>query len=258
MRWLAHGEPDVPSTRRWMSTAEQQRLASFRFTKPHREYLVRRWTAKQAVAETLGLDRQDLDDLASIEIRNRPSGAPYAVVDGQPAPVDVSLTDRAGWAVCLVSDAGSFEAGTLGVDLEIVERRSAAFVDDFLTAAEADQVRAATDEVAAAVLANLMWSAKEAALKVLQLGLRVDTQRVAVRADPDDAALDGWRQLSVTAQGQTFPGYWRHDGSFLLTVCFAESHRPAEPPRLLSGSSSLGDAVALHTWQEQPTVNERR
>ena len=88
----------------------------------------------------------------------------------------MSLSDRAGWAVCLVGEA----LGRVGCDLEIVEPRSAGFVADFLTAAEQEYVAAqpAAERDAAA---NLIWSAKESALKVLQTGLRRDTRSVEVR-----------------------------------------------------------------------------
>ena len=69
--------------------------------------------------------------LARIEVRHRSSGAPYVHLDGRPAAVDVSLSDRAGWAVCLVGPPGSAESGTLGIDLEVVEPRSDEFVTDF-------------------------------------------------------------------------------------------------------------------------------
>ncbi len=253
MRWLAHGEPDLPDDRDWLSAGEMARLATFRFTKPHREYLVRRWTSKHAVAAALGLGTNP-EQLRRVEIRNRPSGAPFVMVDGEAAAVDVSLTDRAGWAVCLVSPPGSFEAGTLGVDLEIVEERSPEFVADFLTATEAGIVRAAATDDDRHALANLHWSAKEAALKVLQLGLRVDTHQVHVALDGRAADASGWGRLQVTALDQQFPGYWRRDGQFVLTVCFAESHLPDTPPVMLPGGSDLAAAEPLHTWQTEPLV----
>lgn len=252
MRWLAHGEPDLPDHRQWLAVDEQRRLAGFRFTKPHTEYLVRRWTAKHAVAAALG-HGTSTTDLRRIEIRNRPSGAPYVQVDGQPAELDVSLTDRAGWAVCLVSSAGQMQAGTLGVDLEIVEPRSDSFLADFLTPAEQLVVRAAPTRDDRDALANLHWSAKEAALKTVQLGLRVDTHDVHVRLGAA-ATADGWRALEVDALGRSFPGWWRRDGKFVLTVTFDPDHLPAAPPVMLATSSDLSVATPLHTWQSSPTV----
>ena len=76
---------------------------------------------------------------ARIEVANHPTGAPYVLAEGAPPGLEVSLTDRAGWAVCLVGTA----MGRLGCDLELVEPRSAGFVADFLTALERDWVACA-------------------------------------------------------------------------------------------------------------------
>ena len=97
-----------------------------------------RWTAKQALARVLSTPLT-LAGLRRIEVRHAASGAPVACLDGEPVDLQISLTDRAGWAVCLVG-AGS---GRLGCDLELVEPRSDAFVRDYLTAAERRYVDAA-------------------------------------------------------------------------------------------------------------------
>ncbi len=144
MWWLAHGEHEVPPSLGWLTPSERDHLASIRFTKRRNEYLTRRWTAKQAIASVLDLDRTPAS-LARIEVRHRPSGAPYVHLDGRAAEVDVSLSDRAGWAVCLVGPPGSAESGTLGIDLEVVEPRSEGFVTDFFTSAELEHVRGLTD-----------------------------------------------------------------------------------------------------------------
>ena len=79
-----------------------------RFTKRRTEYRLRRYAGKRAVAVALGLtDRlAEPSRLAGVEMLNRPGGAPFVRLDGQDASVDVSLTDRAGWAVCLVDRKG--------------------------------------------------------------------------------------------------------------------------------------------------------
>ena len=66
---------------------------------------------------------------------------PYVQLDGEQAAVDVSMSDRSGWAVCLVGPPGTMASGTVGIDLEMVEPRSARFVEDYFTAAERDYVR---------------------------------------------------------------------------------------------------------------------
>jgi hypothetical protein len=144
MWWLAQGEQDLPDGVAWLTPREQQVLASFRYTKRRVEFLTRRWTAKRAVALVLGRGHSTAA-LVSVEIRHHASGAPWVAVDGQPAAMEVSISDRAGWAVSVVGPPGGL-GGALGIDLELVEPRSDAFVGDFLTAGEAAGVRSCRQE----------------------------------------------------------------------------------------------------------------
>jgi 4'-phosphopantetheinyl transferase len=249
MWWLAHGEHEVPAGADWLSPREQAILATVRYTKRRVEFLTRRWTAKRAVAMVLDRDLAPAA-LASVEIRHHVSGAPYLEVDGRQAAIDVSLSDRAGWAVCLVgSPAGSL--GPLGIDLELVEPRSDAFVGDFFTTDESAYVRSLAAGETRDEAANLIWSAKEAALKVRKVGLRADTREVAVEIGHPCRA-DGWAPLAVTGRdGSAFPGWWRRDGVFLLTITGSQ---PAPPPARLDGGGNLADAVPVHSWMARPRV----
>jgi 4'-phosphopantetheinyl transferase len=145
-------------------------------------------------------------------------GAPEAWIGDRRAPCTLSISHRDGRACCAVAGP-SVE---LGCDLELVEPRSEAFVDDYFTAAEADAVRSAgRDE--RDLMANLTWSAKESVLKALRTGLRADTRTVVVlsvewppgeawaRFDAVDESNEGWR------------GWWARRDGFVLTV----ASRPA-------------------------------
>ena len=242
-RWLARGEHDIPPTSEWLSPREAAWLPRLHYTKRRTEFLLRRWAGKNAVAAAAGLPI-DPRSLASIEIANRESGAPYVLVDGVPHGLDISLSDRAGWAVALVGSG----LGRLGIDLEIVEERSAGFVSDFLTAAEQGYVAAHADPHLAA---NLLWSAKESALKVLQTGLRRDTRSVEVSLG--SVGSGGWGSLEVRpVEGGVLTGWWRRDGVFLLTMA---ADRPFDPPELLPGSADLAAAEPVHSWVERPLVD---
>lgn len=243
-RWLAMGEDALPAAEHWLAPGEATKLAGLRFTKRRTEYLLRRLVTKHAVAAVTGRPT-DPAALAGIEVRNAASGAPYVCVDGVPLAVEVSITDRAGWAVCVTYPAPGHP---VGCDLELVEPRTPGFVSDFCTAAEQRLIasRPAGDERDAA--ANLIWSAKESALKVLRTGLRRDTRTLEVTLAA--SRVDGWGALAVRAvKGATFAGWWRRDGRFLLTVA-AEVAAP--PPLALGDPGVLAVAEPRHSWLDRP------
>ena len=156
----------------------------------------------------------------------------------------ISLTDRAGCAACLVAEAPA----AIGCDLELVEPRSDAFVADYLTGPERDLVASAGQ--ARDVAANLIWSAKESALKVLRTGLRRDTRSVEVSVPDLTPAEHVWSAFSVrTAEGTVFAGWWRRSGSFLLTTCA----RGAFPlPAAIDAVCALDGASPSHRWLGRP------
>ncbi|HUO39438.1 MAG TPA: 4'-phosphopantetheinyl transferase superfamily protein [Mycobacterium sp.] len=243
-RWLALGEDALPYGQQWLTPGEAAILAQLSYTKRRTEYLRRRLVAKHAVASVIGRST-DAGVLADIEVRNARSGAPYVCLDGTPLALGVSISDRAGWAVCVISPAA---AAAVGCDLELVEPRTPGFIADFFTAAEQRLVaaRPAGDERDAAT--NLIWSAKESALKVLRTGLRRDTRSVEVALDaPGD---DGWGALTVHAvEGWAFPGWWRRDGQFVFTVA---AEVPTSAPVALGDPAVLGSAAPRHSWLDRP------
>lgn len=245
-RWLALGEDALPAGDQWLAPSEAATLAGLRFTKRRTEYLLRRLVAKHAVAAVTGRPTNPAA-LAAIEVRNAPSGAPYVCAQGTPLPVEVSITDRAGWAVCVTWPAAA-EGRPVGCDLELVEPRTPGFVLDFLTTAEQRFVASRPVGEERDVAANLIWSAKESALKVLRTGLRRDTRTLEVTLTA--ARADGWGELAVRAsEGTLFPGWWRRDGRFLLTVA---AEVAADPPVALRDPGVLAAARPRHSWLDRP------
>ena len=232
--WLEQTEADVPVENQWLSASEILSLGRLRFAKRRNDWQLGRWTAKRALAACLNLPSDPLA-LSNIEIRAAASGAPEALLFNQIAPVSISLSHRAGIALCVVALPGP----DIGCDLELVEPRSHSFIADYLTVHEQALVQRTLEEEQS-LLVTLLWSAKESALKALHVGLRLDTTCMDVTLDDgspppagqsrQDLPLipmahvdpDGWRPLHVCYSGeQVFSGWWRHTDHMVRTVVSA-------------------------------------
>jgi 4'-phosphopantetheinyl transferase len=212
--WHTSSLADVPAGDAWLSPRERAVLAGLHIAKRRDDWRLGRWAAKRAVAAWLGVPA------GRVEIIAADDGAPEAYVDGGPAAVSVSLSHRAGRALAVVADAPA----VVGCDLELIEPRSDAFVREWLTDGE--------DATFTPLVANLLWTAKEAAAKVRREGLRLDVRHAAVELDETG---DGWRPLSVVwAEGSRTAGWWRDAAGFVMTIAGAPA--PARPRCLAAGS----------------------
>jgi 4'-phosphopantetheinyl transferase len=212
--WLTSSLADVPAGDAWLTARERAVLVGLRIAKRRDDWRLGRWTAKRAVALWLGVPADRVEILAAAD------GAPEAYVDGAPALVSVSLSHRAGHALAVIADAPA----VVGCDLELLEPRSDAFVREWLTDGE--------DATYTPLVANLQWTAKEAAAKVRRAGLRLDVRHAAVELEESG---DGWRPLTVVwREGIRTAGWWRDAAGFVMTIAGAPA--PARPRRLAAGS----------------------
>jgi 4'-phosphopantetheinyl transferase len=249
LQWHSAGEKDIPAGLEWLTPRERERAEQMRYAKRRTDYLLGRFTAKSALAGALGLPvGADVKTLARIDIANASDGAPEPRVDGELAPASISMTDRAGWAVCLMGPPGR----SLGCDLELVEPRTERFIRDYLTGPEVDRVLSEPVGPERDLFANLTWSAKESALKVLRTGLRRDTRSVEVAHG--HRTSDGWHELTVTVDGErAFPGWWQRFGDFVLTIA-ADAGEPFPPPMPLIDPPGLASGAPSHAWMHRPLL----
>ena len=112
--WLEQTEADVPQDNDWLGEGEAAVLEGMRFAKRRADWRLGRWTAKRALA-SFWKSSACMRALAAIEIRPAPTGAPEVYLSNSPAAVSISLSHRAGRAICAVSP--SVEA--LGCDVEL-------------------------------------------------------------------------------------------------------------------------------------------
>jgi 4'-phosphopantetheinyl transferase len=224
--WLLQTAADLPPHREWLSPAENERLAGLEVSKRRQEWLLGRWTAKQALA-AYRPDSLGLRPLSDLEIRAAADGAPEAVCDGQALPLVLTLSHRSDLAVSAVAETEA----ALGCDLERVEPRIEGLVEDFFTEQERQLVAGAAGEEAE-LLANLVWSAKESALKAMRVGLRMDTRKVEVELAAR-RVVDGWCPVRVhhRESGREFAGWWCRVLNCVLTILASP---PARVPVELS------------------------
>lgn len=228
-------EPDLPPGDRWLSTGERSVLAALKLPKRRKDWLLGRWAAKKAVGSILegtgGGDpcpHLDPEAASTVEILAADNGRPRVRLGahwpGATIRISISHAGGVGFAIAAVGGAD------VGCDVEVLEPRSGAFVSDYLTPGESAIVRAAARQDAI-LMANLAWSAKESALKVLGQGLRMDTREVEVELPParrllgrptaaqDNAGVGAWRPLRVFGpDGARFSGSWRTRDGLVWTV----------------------------------------
>jgi 4'-phosphopantetheinyl transferase len=217
IHWLSQPASALPPhAETLLSPAEAATYAALKAPKRRSDWLLGRITAKQLVAEYLG-STGSAPSLNAIVIAADPDGAPYASMHGARLPFSLSISHSHDTALCaLVAATGK----TVGCDIEYIEARDAAFLSDFFTPAE--QVAAlAWPEPHTAT--TLLWSAKEAVLKALREGLRIDTKQVQITLP--NALDDEWATLGIAldpALAQRFPGAWsawaRRSGDFVQTM----------------------------------------
>lgn len=240
--WLEQSAADLPEHNEFLSAEELICLNHLSFPKRRNDWRLGRWVAKRAIAAYLE-QSGDPAALAKIEIRSLPSGAPEVSLISRSAQVSISLSHRSDTAICVVAPSGT----RIGCDLELIEPRSDSFVADYFTINEQALI-SQTSREAQALLVTLLWSAKESALKAMQLGLRVSTRLLEVRPDtisseirpawrvvcpvalPNselhcrDAAIDVWHPLHVIASDTpAFIGCWRHTAGLVRTIALEDS-----------------------------------
>jgi 4'-phosphopantetheinyl transferase len=219
--WLSRCLAEVPRGDEWLGVAERRTLDGLRLDSRRRDWRLGRWTAKLAVGTWLAVPAERVQILAADD------GAPEAWIDGERAPVSVSLSHRGDRALAAVAGAPF----VVGCDIELVEPRSPAFVREWLTTAEQDLLgEYGVDDRAR--LANLLWSAKEASAKVRRQGLRLDLRHAAVTPAHTGLPQRAWRALDVGWRDRPRPAraWWRAAGGWVMVI--AADPAPARPRRL--------------------------
>ena len=214
---LARGQawPDLLSPR------EEKILAGLAMVPRRRKWLMGRAAAKRLVREMLA---SEAVPESQISVLNQPSGEPFVLIEGRGGwgrAISISHRSEVGMAAAPLD-----EAARIGADVETIEPRDPALIRQFYTDGEAEIVDARgmdRDEIVARI-----WSAKEAVLKLLGLGLRIDTRGVVVNLTGEAFAgcPEGWAPVDVKVIAElphqsmldNLRVMWRREAGYVMTV----------------------------------------
>jgi 4'-phosphopantetheinyl transferase len=207
---LIQTQAQIPENNNWLSEEERKVCARFRVAKRRNDWLLGRWTAKQAI---VSFQPDTYSTLSSLEIRAAQDGAPEPFFGGKPAPVNISISHSKDRALCALAPGDV----PVGCDLEWIEPREANFAADYFTREEMSFVRKAPVERALAE--TLIWSAKETTLKILRKGLTRDTRSVLIRAECSGSPKS-WKSWAgeCLESLRVFHGWWRAADGFVYTL----------------------------------------
>lgn len=198
----------------WLTDAERWRLQAITSASRRDMFLAGHWQARALAAQWLQLD------VRRIALDAYPDGRPLLRVDGDAAPLHLSLSHSGEWLALALADT------PVGVDIELPRRvrdwrALARFV---FSPEECERVDTAAEETRAEIF-HALWTLKEAHGKRSGEGLQPRAARTVTArpADDTDAEALCWAMgagavaLAMTpgtrlerAEGATgLPAYWR-------------------------------------------------
>ena len=220
--WLTQTSAQIPANDHWLSEPERMIVLGLRFAMRRNDWLLGRWTAKQALR--LFLADQHLF-LSSLEIRAAADGAPEAFFERKPAGVSLSISHSRDRCLCAVG----IRDMPVGCDLEWIEPREVNFENDYFTPEEISFVM--HSPLAREVASNLIWSAKETTLKIIRKGLTRDTRSVLISPafGGNEQSWNVWTGRCLESS-RVFRGWWRTSEGYIYTIA---SDRPGSIPEQL-------------------------
>lgn len=231
----------------WLHPREQARLDTLKTEKRRQDWLLGRWTAKQLIGEVVAQKTGERPLPNSIEVSNSAMGDPIVnyklrMVNGKspicnlqsfdklrtPSSIfnlqsllTLSISHAHAHAFCALVEKPEWP---LGADMERIEPRAPEFVTDYFTKEEQALVDRASAEMRD-VAVTAVWSAKEAVLKALHLGLTVDTRAVACLLAVGEERPLTWTPFTIHCDNTRLPqaappltGWWRIYEDFVLTL----------------------------------------
>ncbi len=235
IHWLtqSHVElPDLTETQengRYLNDEELAHLQTLKTDKRRKDWLLGRWTAKRLLQKLLWEQSSFALPLDMITITNNVDGVPDYCLPNGAHPFSISISHGHGHAfVAAIEQPNVY----VGADMERIEARPLGFMETYFTKEERERVaycivrsKVSRQNDIRNTLITAVWSAKEAALKALHLGLSVDTRVVHCLFDPFAQMPDRWLPFTIRCEHGRLPkpapplmGWWRVEDDFVLTI----------------------------------------
>ena len=145
-------ESEIDYLDKFLHADEKTKYQSLSVEKRRKEWIA------GVIAIKLALRKINPDiKLSKIKIEKNDQGKPFIILNKK--PLSLSITHSNGFAV--------------GIDLEIKVKRDASFVDELINSKEKELINNQQQEITEELLTKI-WTAKEAASKVLGIGLNID------------------------------------------------------------------------------------
>jgi 4'-phosphopantetheinyl transferase len=208
-----------------LSKDEKNIFNMLKTEKRRHDWLLGRWTAKHLVQQVAQEKLGRAIPLTGFSILARPDGSPQVIWEQpQPAPgfdCTISISHSAGVSFCALVEEADWP---LGADVELIQPRITGFASDYFTADEQALVERCA-EAWRPTLVTAIWSAKEAVLKALRVGLKQDTRSVSCLVEPIESSPGDWTPFAIQWENsllkRTAPpltGRWQIQEGFVLTL----------------------------------------
>lgn len=163
-------------TQHYLSPTEQKVFSELKTPKRQQDWLAGRIVAKRLLRERRFATEDAVIPYGAISILADPMGAPEIAIVGESLPGPrMSIAHGGGLAVAMIATQANERPG---IDVEVVEKREEGFAADYFTEGEVTVARMSPDFDRTL---TVMWALKEAVLKALGIGARVDMREVVTQ-----------------------------------------------------------------------------
>jgi 4'-phosphopantetheinyl transferase len=232
IEWLIQRRADIPQVapgvppEGLLSAPESTVYADLYSEKRRQDWLLGRWTAKKLIQAAAKKSGTKSPANTEISILSAKDGAPEVWITEQDSSnrgeFTLSISHSNGVALCA---AACGTAHLLGADIELILPRAEGFAADYFSEIEQRTVRESPRQHRAC-LVTAIWSGKEAALKAVRQGLRLDTRAVSCIFYRPIELSEVWQPFRVQWRDPSYPrqqGWWRIWGDYVLTIVVGSS-----------------------------------